>query len=98
MVESIIPAKLIAERQSAYTVYVFQNTETGDYIMCTRLPNWQTPEVFLNEEGFLQFQEVKAGEEYYDISQEKNIKYLYSNVYFKNFIKKSEFLNSEITI
>ena len=32
----------------------------------------------------------EAGDEYYDISIEKNKKYNYSNIYFNNFVKKSE--------
>lgn len=98
MVEIVVPAKLIAIRDGTYTIYVFKNTETNEYIMCTKLPNWQTPDVFIGNEGFLQIQIVKAGEEYFDVNTEETIKYLYTNIYFKNFVSRTDIINSEIIL
>lgn len=89
MVEKIIKAKLLAERQSNYTQYVFQDIENNEYIMCTKLPNWLVPEVDINDIGFLKFQEVIAGEKYYNPNEEGYINYKYSGVYFINFIRES---------
>jgi len=98
MTEYVVPARLIAMKEDTYTLYVFKNTESNNYIMCTRLPNWQTPNMFIGDSGFLQFQIIKAGDEYFNINTEQKEKYLYSNVYFKNFINKSDIENSEIIL
>lgn len=90
---------LIAAREGTYTVYVFQNIETKAYIMCTRLPDWRVPSININDTGFLEYQIVQAGDEYFDINTQKFIKYNYSNVYFINFIQKQEILlNNEIIL
>ena len=83
-------AKLVAIRDGHYTIYVFQDINSKEYIMCTRPPNWQTPNVDLWEEGFLQYQIVKAGEEYFEPETGKKLIYNYSNVYFTNFVKKTD--------
>jgi hypothetical protein len=79
-------AKLEAKKSSTYTMYVFKIYDTEEYIMCTRLPNWQTPEILIGDEGFLQYQIVYAGEEFYDPILEKKLTYKYNNIYFINFI------------
>lgn len=100
MVELIDEVKLMAVREGNYTMYVFQTIITKKFIMCTRMPNWQVPSVNIHDVGFLQYRIVKAGDEYYDPNLEKPIKYLYSNVYFMNFVIKSTVLhnNNEIII
>jgi len=98
MVEKIEEVKLLAVREGTYTVYVFKVIERDDYIMCTRLPNWQVPEIAVDDVGFLQYQIVKAGEDYFDPKTEKTVKYLYSNIYFMNFIQKSNILKNNILI
>jgi len=91
--------KLLAIREGLYTVYVFKNLENDEYIMCTRLPNWQVPNIEIEDEGFLEYVTVKAGEEYFDPSTETFIKYKYSNIYFINFILKTNVLkNNEIIL
>ena len=91
--------RLLAVREGTYTMYVFQNIHTNQYIMCTRLPNWQVPEINLQEVGFLEYQKVKAGETYYDPKLEVTTKYNYSNIYFHNFVRKSDILkNNEIIL
>jgi hypothetical protein len=98
MREITVLAKLLAIREGTYTMYVFKNLENGEYLMCTRVPNWNSPEVSIGEEGFLKIEIVKAGEEYYNPATGVSTKYLYSNVYFKNFILKSDIINSEIIL
>ncbi|MGV8961907.1 MAG: hypothetical protein ACOH2V_00820 [Candidatus Saccharimonadaceae bacterium] len=91
--------KLLAVRGGSYTVYVFQNLKTDGYIMCTKLPNWQVPEITLGDTGFLEYQIVKAGESYYNLALEVSEIYKYSNVYFINFILRNEVLhNNEIIL
>lgn len=99
MLEKVEEVKLLAIREGTYTVYVFKVIERDEYIMCTRLPNWQVPEITIGDVGFLQYQVVKAGEEYFDPKTNKLVKYLYSNIYFMNFIQNNNILkNSEIIL
>lgn len=95
MVEFVTEAKLLAIKEGVYTTYVFKDYINNKYIMCTRLPNWQVQEINIGDEGFLQYQEVNAGDSYYDASIENYKKYNYSNIYFNNFVKKSEKINKE---
>lgn len=99
MTGNIEQVKLLAIRDGTYTIYVFQNIIDKKYIMCTRLPNWQTPNVTVGDIGFLEYQEVKAGESYFDPKTEKEMKYLYSNVYFLNFVHSTNISqNNEIIL
>lgn len=95
MQECIKEVKLLAVREGNYTTYVFQTLDTKEYIMCTKLPNWKVPEIQIGDEGFLQYQVVQAGEEYFSIAEQKNIRYNYSNIYFNNFILKTEIINNK---
>ncbi len=87
MVEEV---KLLAIRDGAYTMYVFQIISSGEFIMCTKPPNWDTPNIAIGEIGFLKYESVKAGETYYNPTTETDVKYKYTNMYFTNFVKKSE--------
>lgn len=91
--------RLLAVREGTYTVYVFQIIESKEYIMCTRLPNWQVPDVSIGNIGFLEYQYVQAGESYYNPQLDKTVAYLYSNVYFINFIQQTDIIiNQEIIL
>ena len=98
MVDLIKEVELLAIRQGTYTMYVFKSIETEEYIMCTRLPNWQVPEINVGDRGFLNYQKVNAGDEYVTPGGER-IVYRYSNVYFINFVNKSDIVkNKEIIL
>ena len=88
--------KLVAIKEGLYSTYVFKDNDT--YIMCTRLPNWKTPDINIGDQGYLSYVEVSAGEEYYDPLSETRHTYNYSNVYFENFILKQEVINSELIL
>lgn len=94
----IVSAKLLAVKEGSYTVYVFKNLDTNAYIMCTRLPNWQTSNLEIGNEGFLKYAEVVAGEKYFNPATNTEHVYNYSNVYFENFIQKSDIVNSNIIL
>lgn len=94
----IINAKLIAVRQGNYTNYVFKNLENNTYVMCTKLPNWQTPDVQIGDTGFLKYEEVVAGEKYFNPATQTHQVYNYSNVYFENFVKESDIVNTNIIL
>lgn len=66
--------------------------------MCTKPPNWDTPEVSIGDVGFLRYQDVIAGDTYYDLNLDKEVKYKYSNRYFINFVKKEDNFNKETII
>ena len=98
VVELIKEVELIAKREGIYTMYVFKTLDTYDYIMCTRLPNWQVPEVNVGDQGFLQYHIVKSGDSY-TTPDGTVVIYKYSNTYFINFVKKSDTLkNKEIIL
>lgn len=88
----------MAIKEGNYTVYVFKNLCNNSYLMCTKLPNWQTSNVSVGDEGFLNYEEVKAGEEYFNPATETKHIYNYSNIYFVNFLQKSEIVNSNIIL
>jgi len=96
--ELVVFAKLLAIREGQYTIYVFKNLESNSYIMCTRLPNWNTPDIMIGSEGFLSYNEVAAGDEYYHPVTEARLIYNYSNVYFINFVQKQEIENNNIIL
>lgn len=94
----IISAKLLAIKEGTYTVYVFRNLDSNNYLMCTKLPNWQTPEIQIGDEGFLKYSEVKAGEKYFNPALQAEHVYNYSNIYFENFIQKTDIINQNIIL
>lgn len=89
MVEFIKEVQLLAIRSSVYTTYVFKVIKENEYVMCTKLPNWQVPEINVGDVGFLQYQIVKAGD-LYVTPEGDQIAYKYSNVYFINFVLKTD--------
>lgn len=94
MVNVIVEAELLAIKEGQYTTYVFIDNN-NNYVMCTRLPNWQVPTINIGDRGFLQYQIVNSGDEYYNpITNEKQT-FRYSNVYFNNFIQKSDLIKSD---
>lgn len=99
MTEYTTEVKLVAKRSSTYTNYVFKDLNTNNYIFCTRLPNWQIPEIDIDDTGYLQYREVKAGDEYINPDTGECIIYRYDNAYLINFVKKSEIIkNKEIML
>ena len=98
MVEFIKEVQLLAIRSSVYTTYVFKVIKENEYVMCTKLPNWQVPEINVGDVGFLQYQIVKSGE-HYITPDGTDVVYKYSNIYFINFVKKTDAVkNKEIIL
>ena len=69
----VIKAKLLALKEDQnYITYVFQNLCDNSYIMCTRLPNWESPVINIDDVGYLNYKEVIGGEtEWYHKETEK---------------------------
>lgn len=96
---NIAEVKLLATREGPYTIYVFQELDSRQYIMCTKLPNWHSVELSIGDIGYLEYSIIKAGDSYYDPTEDKYIKYLYSNVYFINFVKTNNLVqNNELIL
>ena len=89
--------KLVAKKEGIYTIYVFE-LDTGKYIMCTRLPNWDVPEIIIGVSGFFTYIEAIAGETYFNPKLNQLIKYNYTNIYFINFIEDNIKQEKEIKI
>lgn len=79
---------MYAVREGTYTMYVFKNLSNSEFLMCTRLPHWQTPNIDIGEKGFLSYRDVKAGQTYFNPNTEQDEYYRYSNRYFINFVHK----------
>lgn len=95
--EYIKEVELLAIRSGNYSTYVFKVSDS-EFVMCTRLPNWQVPEIEIGAKGFLQFQIVSSGDTYISPDGNKET-YKYSNCYFINFVNKSDIIKSnEITL
>lgn len=94
----VIKARLLAVRNDHYTNYVFENLTEGGFIMCTRLPNWQTPNVEIGDIGFLDYNYIKAGDTYYNPTTNTNDKYRYTNNYFINFVKEEKNIKKDSII
>lgn len=86
MTEETNHGKLVALKQGIYTVYVFQ-LDDSSYIMCTKLPNWGDYNLNIGDSGYITTQSYMAGETYFDRKTESPQFIMYTNVYFKEFIK-----------
>lgn len=88
----VIKSKLLAlKEENSYITYVFQNLDDNTYLMCTRLPNWDSPTIHINDVGFLQYKDVIGGEtQWYHKTTEMKYKYAYDNTFFINFVPFSE--------
>ena len=96
--EFIKHVKLVAIRESRYTIYVFKELSNDEFLMCTRLPNWHSSRIELGDIGFVQCQIVEAGDKYITPLGEQ-IFYQYSNCYFINFVNEIDgIMNNEITL
>lgn len=90
--------ELVAKKDGDYTTYVFKNLDIYEYIMCTRLPNWQTVEVEIGDKGFVEYEIVNAGDTYFSSSLGEFKRYVYSNVYFINFVHENKNTKDKIII
>lgn len=86
-----IYARLLAGREEMgdYTKYVFQNIDTGEYILCTKFPNWDSPPIKLGAVGYLKYKEIIAGKEtWYDPVNNIFVPYRFDSDQFIDFVEK----------
>ena len=98
MNEIAIHAKLIAKKNGLYTIYVFINLSNNEYIMCTKLPNWDFGDISIGTSGYLVYENAIAGEKYFNPKSQQFEVYNYTKLYFKNFIEDIKCNIEEIKI
>lgn len=68
------------------------------YCLVTVFPNWQSRIPTIGETGFLHYDEVIAGDTYYNRNTDSIMKYNFSNFVFKKFIKEVDNSNKDIVL
>ena len=69
-----------------------------NYCMCTVFPNWQSKMPEIGEIGYLDYDEVSAGDTYYNRDTDSIMKYNFSNLIFKKFVKEQDNSKKDIII
>lgn len=93
--------KLVALREDigGYIVYVFQDLDTTEYEMCTRLPNWNEPILEIGDVGYIEIEDVYAGySTYCDINTGEICSYKYDNNYFRSFVPEIKPKSTQLTL
>ena len=95
-----ILGKLVAKQDGVYKNYVFQNLDQAEnsifkYITVTICPNWQNEDVKIGDVGYVEYDFVEAGENYFERDSKEVKQYNYSTNYFINFITKREDINKD---
>lgn len=90
-----IRGQLIAIYDELYTHLVFRNLDESRnslmrYITITRLPNWINAKPELGDIGFVEYEYVEAGSDYFCRKTGETTQYKYNGNYFINFIKEQE--------
>lgn len=94
-----IRAELVEYKKDiqGYITYVFRDLDTEEYVMCTKVPNWDGITLHKGEQGFLKYKEVIAGvDSWYDKTSNKYIPYKFTNSYYEDFVPLKT--NRKITI
>lgn len=105
MVSRTLYCKTVAKEIDllGYQTLVFKNLDKApfgyEYCMTTVFPNWESRVPDISEIGYLYYDEVVAGiDNYYDRITGTFIKYNYSNLIFKKFIKEVDSSKKDIII
>lgn len=100
-----IKAQLVAKEKDLlnYTTYVFKCLENNipfghNYKMMTRCPNWDHRDIDIGEKGFVEFEEVNAGDKWYNPQTETFEHYKYTNIYFIKFVKEVDSSTKDILL
>lgn len=90
-----IKARLVGKNtDGVYKHYVFIDLDRLDYVMCTRVPNWQGADVEIGEDGFLEYHSVIGGQDrYYDAVKDHYCHYQQDATYFLNFVPITKVLS-----
>ena len=101
-----VKCKLVAKEVDLldYQTLVFQLLEKNcpfghSYCMVTVFPNWESRIPDENEIGYLTYDFVEAGiDTFYDRCSDSIMKYKFTNLVFKKFVKKLDNSNKDIII
>ena len=100
-----IKAQLVAKEQDVldYTTYVFKCLENNipfghKFCMMTRCPNWNHRDIDIGEIGYVEYEEVHAGQEWYNPQTKTYTPYNYTNIYFIKFVKEVDSSSKDIII
>lgn len=83
--DETLHVKLVQKKEGIYTIYVFQKDD-GEYVMCTKLPNWGVYNIQKGDTGFLTITYAVAGQEYFERTTGEKKIYKFDQCYFKEFI------------
>lgn len=90
-----INVQLVAKKAGNYTVYIFKNLETLEYITVTKCPNWADDEVDVGQEGFLTYKFVRAFKEtWINKNTGEEVFYQYSANYYLSFIPQTHVIKN----
>ena len=106
MTTHIVKCQLIAKEHDIldYHILVFKILESNcpfghSYCMITVFPNWEARIPNMKEIGYLEYDEVEGGiDTYYNRSTDAIVKYNFSNLIFKKFVKEQDNSNKDIII
>lgn len=96
----VILAKLRAQHCDlfGYITYVFENLESVDkydkYIMTIRYPNWEHKDLNIEDEGYLHYENIKAGVDTW-FDGRRMIPYKYDSTQFIKFVSKPEKIDNK---
>lgn len=100
-----IHAQLLAKEVDFmdYQVLVFKNLDKSqfgqNYQLLTVFPNWESRVPDVGERGYVNYDEVTGGiDTYYDRNLDSIVKYNYSNLIFKKFVKEQDNSKKDIII
>jgi hypothetical protein len=101
MTVKTIKATLVTKKEEPgdYTVLVFYDHISDRYLMCTKLPSWNTEVPDIDETGFLQYREFIAGQDtWYDSTRGEQIPYRYTGLYFWDFVAEREKITKQLVL
>lgn len=100
-----IKAQLVAKENDLldYTTYVFKCLENNipfghHYCMMTRCQNWNHRDIDVGEIGYVEYEEVKAGDTWFNPQTNTYVPYNYTNIYFIKFVKEKDNSHKDILL
>lgn len=90
-----IKGQLVAVHEELYINYVFKNLDEFDnsmtrYVTLTQCPNWMGKKPEIGDIGYVEYEYVEAGDNYFCTNTGIQSKYNYTANYFISFIKDVE--------
>lgn len=90
-----IYCKIKAIQKSQYTLVIAEDLNRSfeddlKYVAVTLLPNWQQKAFDVDDEGYLTFESVDAGEKFFNRETNEHEIYRFTANYFHSFVPKQE--------